>query len=457
MRAALLALPIVAIATAPLGAQSARVRSTTTARYAQLRPIRYDTVSGSYVAEPVASATPLTQDVEVSAWGFGVQGLRAYGLVRGRTALGSDLVWPRFDDHFDALYAFLELERPHYRVRAGRQQRASGLGFYAFDGLTATVRPRATVRVEGYGGRGLARGFLEPQNSEAIRSLDPLRPDKGTILLGASFWAAPSAGSSFSAIYQRELLSDRSGLVSERAALDARVSVGRLLALSGSADADLALGAWGRARLGALVRIGRRSYVEVEAFRYKPLLDLTTIWGAFAPEAHRGASASLHVSPKRSLALTSSFTYRRYEPLSSGTPFLVDIQDDAKQFAVGAHWQAGNLALDGSYRLQLDFGGAQSGGDVAAAFARPDGWRLGARGVAFQRDEAFRVTNGTVYGAGLEARGPIGDRVYVRGELMRYLHRKLSGQAALDWNQTRALLSLEWTFGANPDRSGALR
>lgn len=457
MRAALLAASFTMLAAAALGAQSVRVRTTTTARYAEIRPIRYDTASGSYVAEPVASATPLTQDVEVSAWGFGVQGLRAYGLVRGRAALGSELVWPRYDDHFDALYAFLELERRYYRVRAGRQQRASGLGFYAFDGLTATARPWATVRVEGYGGRGLARGFLEPQNSEAIRSLDPLRPDKGTILLGASFWAAPSAGSSFSAIYQRELLSDRSGLVSERTAVDGRVSVGRQVVLSGSADADLALGAWGRARLGALVRIGRRSFVEVEAFRYKPLLDLTTIWGAFAPEPHRGASASVHVSPMRSLALTSSFTYRRYEPLSSGTAILVDIQDHAEELAVGAHWQAGSLLLDGGYRLQLGFGGAQSGGDVAAAFARPDGWRLGARGVAFQRDEAFRVTNGTVYGAGLEARGPIGGRVVVRGEFMRYLHRKLSGQAALDWNQTRALLSLEWTFGANPDRSGALR
>ncbi len=64
--------------------------------------------------------------------------------MRGRAALGSELVWPRYDDHFDALYAFLELERRYYRVRAGRQQRASGLGFYAFDGLTATARPWAT-------------------------------------------------------------------------------------------------------------------------------------------------------------------------------------------------------------------------------------------------------------------------------------------------------------------------
>ncbi|MBI1722940.1 MAG: hypothetical protein HYR48_03405 [Gemmatimonadetes bacterium] len=452
-----LALALVALVATPLWAQSVRVRSVTTTRYAQLRPIRYDTASGTYRAESVAHAAPLTQEVELSAWGLGVPGLRGYALLRGRAALGSELVWPRSDDHFDALYAFVELERPRYRLRGGRQQRASGLGFYAFDGLTATWRPWPTVRLEGFGGRGLARGFLEPVGSPAIRSLDPLRPDRGTVLFGASLWTAPSDVSSISAIYQRELLSNRSGLVSERAAVDARMGVGERVVLSTSADADLAAGEWGKAKLGALLRFGQRSYVEVEAFRYRPLLDLTTIWGAFTPEAHRGLTASLRVSTGPGLALASTYTYRRYQPIGGQTPFLVEVKDEAHLLSASLRWLRGDFVLDGTYRLLLGFGGAQSGGETGLGYARPDAWYLGARGAAFQQEGAFRVSDGTVYGAGVEARGPIGTRAFLRGELMRYLHRRLQGQAGVDWSQTRALLALEVVFGANPDRLGAPR
>ena len=440
---------------APLGAQSMRVRTITTMRYAELRPIHYDSTSGDFVADPVQSAVPLTQDAELSVWGFGVEGLRAYGLLRGRAALGSELVWPRSDDHFDALVAFVELDRPTWRLRAGRQQRASGLGLYAFDGLTATYRPLPTVRVEGYGGRGLARGFLEPANSPELRSLDPLIPDQSTILLGTSLWAAPSPGSSFTAVYQRELLADRSGVLSERAALDGRVTVGPV-AFSGSADLDLAAYAWGKADLSATWRIDRASFAQIEVFRYRPLLDLTTIWGVFAPEPHKGLAVGGSWAATDRLAVTGSFTYRRYEPVTTATPFIT-LQDDAGQLQVGARWLAGNLVLQGDYQRQFGYGGGESGGDLSLSWAQPDGWAGGVHATAFQQAGAFRVTDGTAYGLGLDARGPIGSRMFVRGDVTRYLHRKLSGPTGVDWNQTRATLGLEITLGASADHIGAIR
>jgi hypothetical protein len=266
-------------------------------------------------------------------------------------------------------------------------------------------------------------------------------------------WAAPSPVSSFTAIYQRELLSDRSGLVSERAALDAKVGIGPRLVVSGSADADLADGSWGKARVGALVRLAPQSFLEVEAFRYRPVLDLTTIWGVFAPEAHRGLAAMLRIAPTRSFALSSSYAYRRYEPISAQTPFLSDVDDDARQLAVGARWTSRDWVLDGSYRLQLGFGGAQSGGDVAVAYGPPDGWRLGVRGGAFQRDEMFRAAGSTVFGVGADARGRLGERLRVRGGLVRYFHRRQRGQAGVDWSQTRGEVTVEWVFGAESDRA----
>ncbi|HVO35115.1 MAG TPA: hypothetical protein VMT21_06085, partial [Gemmatimonadales bacterium] len=365
--AALLALGAMTAAPSPLRAQAFRLHGTTTAQYVQLRPIQYDSTSGNYEALAVAYAAPVTQDLELSAWGLGVEGLRGYALMRGRAALGSELVWPRYGDHFDLLAAYLELQRQTWRLRLGRQQRASALGWYAFDGLTAGWQPVSAVRIEGYGGRGLARATLQPYDSPALLALDPLRPDQGTILLGAVLSATPFPRSSFSAIYQRELLADRSGLVSERAAVDGRVGIGSLLTLSGSADADLAERWIGKASISASMRLLRGTFVSLEAFRYRPTLDLTTIWGAFVPESNNGYTASLQVAAASDLSFSGAFTYRKWQPLSTGSPFLVDVPDNQKELTLGAHTRRGPIALDGSYHLQLGYGGDQSGGDLSVA------------------------------------------------------------------------------------------
>lgn len=446
---------IAALCATPLTAraQQLRLRSITTTQYAELRPIVYDSQpgdsAGRYIAAPRESATPLTQDLEISAWGLGVTGLRGYGLLRGRAALGSSLVWPRSEDHFDALYFYLELERPGYRVRAGRQQRFSGLGFYAFDGVTATARLKPTIRVEAYGGRGLARGFLEPLSSPDIRALDPFRPDKGAVLLGLSAWIAPTPAAVLSGVYQREILSDWSGIVSERAAVDFQAGLGAKVYVQGSVDADLAAGAMGRMRGAVMYRLPRRGFVEVEAFRYRPTFDLTTIWGAFSPEGHDGVGGSLRFGLSDAIAANTSLNYRNYQAAAS--PFI-DVDDDATELSAGLSWQPGTLSVTGAYRLHQGFGGAQSGGDVMVAWARPGAWRLAARGTAFQQVQEFRVANGTVRGLGLEARGPLWARAFLRLNVSRYWHDRTAGSDALDWSQTRALASFEWTFGADADR-----
>ena len=441
-------------------AQSVRLHGTTTTQYVQLRPISYDPTAndgaGAFVSLPEDYAAPFTQDLELSAWGLGMTGLRAYVLVRGRAALGSGLIWPQSDSHFETLYAYLELQQPHYLLRGGRQQRASGLGWYAFDGLTASWRPIAALRIDGYGGRGLARASVESFNSSAITSLDPLRPDQSTVLLGASLWAAPGPRSTFSAIYQRELLSDRSGLVSERAALDGRVGIGSRLILSGSADADVARRQWGKASVSATWLASRATSVTVELFQYRPVLDLTTIWGAFAPQSHDGGSATANFAVSPELSVSGGFTLRRWQPLSSGSPFL-DVPDDQKEANLGAHYRRGRYTLDGAFHLQRGYGGDQSGGDLAAAYAPELGWRAALRATAFQQTDEFRVSGGTVYGLGAELSSPVGRGLAVRADLTRYFQRRPSGTANLDWNQTRASVSLDWTLGADADRAGGYR
>lgn len=451
------------VAAAPLAAQSVRIHSTTTMRYVQLRPILYNADSARYDLQSVQAATPLTQDLEVNAWGFGMDGLRAYGLVRLRGSLGSDLVWPRYGDHFDALALYLEYAHANYQLRLGRQQKMSALGWYGFDGLSASWRPLRQLRLEGYGGRGLARGYAEPFNSKALAALDPFRPEHGTILMGASLLAAPSATSLFSAIYQREILSNRSGIVSERVALDGSVTLERFVTFSGSADFDLATNEWGKARATADVRFGRALSVKGEVFRYRPTLDLTTIWGVFGPQSHWGYTGSLQITPARTFALWGSYTQRRYEPVDTlaVTPLLPPLPDRSQEVAAGMRWRLGGVQLDGGYHLQLEYGGDQTGGDAALSFAPAPDWRAGLRASAFQTDGEFRVANGTVYGVGVEVRGRLADRFDVRADVTRFLQRKQDRLPAtltgLDWNQTRATVSVEWTFGTNPDRQGGTR
>jgi hypothetical protein len=419
-------------------------------------PIQLDS-TGDFAAAGTQGAAPFTQDIELSAWGLGVEGLRAYGLVRFRASLGSELVWPRSNDHFDALHAWVELERPAWRARIGRQQRVSALGVYGFDGGSALWRPLRAVRLEGFAGRGLARGFLEPLSSDAIRSIDPLRPDQGTVLVGLTAWAAPLPGWSASAAWQKEILADRSGLVSERVALTARGAIGSALGIAASIDGDLAAEAVGRARIAVSWR-ARGARIEVEAFRYRPVFDLTTIWGVFAPEGHQGAGARLEVPAGRGLVLDGGIVYRRYRPVTETTPFLVGVGDYGAAFDAGGRWSRGDIAVAARWRLLKGYGGSHAGGDASFNYASADDrWSAGASLSVFKEVEQFRIAEGMVTGLGGHAAARVTPRLGVRGELQRYWHAPSRGDVTIDWSQLRAMLSVEWTFGADADRVGSYR
>jgi hypothetical protein len=435
-------------------AQSLRFRSTTTGRYVQLRPLVYDSVTNAFVSGNREYAAPVTEDLEINAWGLGVTGLRAYGLLRFRESIGgSELVWPRYSDHFDLLWGFLELERVKYRLRVGRLQRRSELGVYAFDGGLATFRPRSNVRLEAYGGRGLARGLLDPYNASAVSSIDPVVPSTGSLLVGASAWYAPTAGSWFSALYQRELTTDRTGLISERIALDGEVAAGAHVVLAGYADADLAMGQWGKARLSAMLRLPREGRLEAAVYRYRPLLPLNTIWGVFTPEGYQGASVTADYAPTRRLTLSSSYSFRLYEPASEETPFEPNLSDRSDMVTAGARWIAGDVQFSGQYHFLSGYGGGQSGGDVEVAYDRGGQLRLGVFGTGFQQAEEFRVAYGTLLGCGLNARAQVTPAFSLRGQLARYWQTGTKGGKAPDWSQLRGSLTVEIAFGANADRT----
>lgn len=439
-----------------LTAQQVRVRSTTTGQFIQLRSLLVDS-TGAYSAGAVNEAVPLSEDVELSAWGLGIQGLRAYGLFRVRGSIGSELIWPRYDDHFDALAAYLELERTQWRFRLGRQQRSSGLGLYGFDGGAVTWRPKPNVRFETYGGRGLARGYNDPINSSAILSEDPFIPDKGTLLFGVSGWAAPTSRSFVSATYQREILNDFSGVVSERMAFDGQTTIARRWTLAASTDVDIGAAVLGKARLAATAWLPHSSSLAVSVFRYRPTFDLTTIWGAFAPQAHKGTSVAATLPPLGEVTFTAGWTLRVYEKVTETTPFLVDVGTTTNTVSLGGTWAHRALAVTGNYRFITGYGGEESAGDLRAALDHGDRWQIGLNGTAFQNTEYFRVARGTVLGFGADARANVTSRLSVSGRLMQYVHTGTTGMDSPNWNQTRALFQVDWVMGANADRVAGYR
>ncbi|HSL69764.1 MAG TPA: hypothetical protein VK864_05950, partial [Longimicrobiales bacterium] len=133
-----------------LNAQGVRINGVSTARYIEIRPYNLETDTPSVYAP--LGLVPLTQDLHLNAWGLG-QGIRLYAHVRARASVGdAQGLWPQADDAFDALSAYLEVDRRFGRARLGRQWTSSHLGFYNFDGGALLVRPWNWLTAEIYGG-----------------------------------------------------------------------------------------------------------------------------------------------------------------------------------------------------------------------------------------------------------------------------------------------------------------
>jgi hypothetical protein len=186
-----------ALLPATIAAQSVRITGATSFRYIELRPFIRDSVpagatEGSELLRQLPdgrvvrcipgeafcrdvrpgsaiSTFPAIHDIDATAWGFG-QGIRLVAQVRARSALGAHReLWPQGDDAIDVQSLYGELTRDRWRLRAGRQWKVSGLGYYNFDGLAGAIRPMPTLWIEAYAGRSLVRGLNEARTGAALK------------------------------------------------------------------------------------------------------------------------------------------------------------------------------------------------------------------------------------------------------------------------------------------------
>jgi hypothetical protein len=406
-----------------------------------------------YRPGPAESAVFFTQDIDLVAWGLGLPGLSATALLRTRQNALGDFQWPRADDAFDAILAYAEWNREWLRLRGGRQRIASGLGFTGFDGLEAQMLPRANLRVQLFGGRSLARGLEDARNS-ALLALDDFLPDQTAYLLGGAtqlYWARAS----IDVRYQREIWSDRHGLISERAALDARTPLRANVELEISGDYDFAFGRIGKAHLTTHwnARPGRL-IVDATARRYVPYFELWTIWGFFSPVAYHEAElqASWRMSPDRDLSAAAAF--RKYQDADAPIVFG-PLEDDVVRLQLrGRERLNRTLVLTGEYRIERGFGAFLSSGDAGVAWSRGDRLRAELHASAAQQILEFRLGEGALLGVGGSADFELSDNVGVSGGLDLYRHVFQNRPSMLDWNQARIWLGARFDFGSDPGMRG---
>jgi len=465
-----------------LAGQSVRITGVTHAQYVDLQPLRVDSIPASETfgsgilrrapngavvrcltgedycllsgAGESVYALPLLQDVSVSAWGLG-RGVRFFARLRGRASASQETgLWPKGNDAFDALVAYLELDRGDYRVRGGRQWMVSGLGFYNFDGASVLYRPVDGLAVEGYGGWSLARGLDEPRTSASLSAIEPFAPDDRGMILGISGTYRPSLATSVSALYQREIRTDRRDLYTDRVAMDGVIRRWGM-SLTGSLEADLAGRQVNEAKLtGRFVGPGRLD-TQLFARRYRPFFELWTIWGAFSPVGFtEGGLETRWRSERGSIVAGADLSRRSYDETSLSSTFG-PIRSDG--------WRAG-LSLsgllsdiwkaDGRYDLDVGFGAAKSAASVRVHRTLPENGRLGFSLQAFQRIFEFRVDEGTVFGLGVDGGMKAGSRGYLSGTFAAYRHAVGRDSPGVDWSQLRASLRWEWTLGPEPGMEG---
>lgn len=463
-----------------VSAQGIRIRATTVLQGVELRPLVEDSIPASQTSgsgpyrttasgivvrcvgdEPWCrfrrsgapeSALPLTQDIRAAIWGAG-EGLSFHAHLRARSSLGANsLPWPRSRDRFDAIEAFLQLQRTGSRLRLGRVWLSSGLGNYNIDGAALSLQ-RGTLQVEGFAGASLVAGVNEPHTGATLGALDDLPPDRRGYTFGVratSRWKTARAGGA----YQRVIQADRSGLYSERAALDASLLLGRTT-LTTDLTYDLIAGKANEAVLTARRSFGSRLAAYGMLRYYRPYFETWTIWGAFSPVGfEEWRAAAFWNDSRRGYALELRGGQRRYGATEAGLEYL-PLRNDGWRLGVSARMTRGTLTLSGEYDADIGFGASSSDAIVAFLWNPSDRWHLGLTGSSLQKIYEFRLGTSRVLGIGLDLGLALSDETWLRLDAGVYRHLLPREAAGSDWSQRRATLRLEWSLGRDPGRTGA--
>jgi hypothetical protein len=403
-----------------------------------------------------ATSMPIVQDLTAAVWGLG-EGVSLHAHVRARESLGNDeLPWPRSGDRFDALEAYLQVDRAAWRARLGRQWQTSSLGFNNFDGASLLAR-RGAWSAEAFAGRALVAGLNEAHSGTTLGTVEDLPPDEPGYLIGAKGAVRFAGGQAASAVYQRVIRTDRAGLYADRLALDATATVANTT-LEASYAHDLMSGSLNELRLRATRELPRRLSAMVDVRRERPFFEWWTIWGAFSPVAFDEARAIVGWRDRDgTLSLDLSGGYRQYDETSAGLE-SAPLRTDGWRAGVGAEWSPNDRWLGyADYNADVGFGASRS--DATGGFRWTPGERytVGAYLSALQNIYEFRVGTGRILGLGIEGSFRATDETRLVFDGALYAHRSENAAPTTDWSQRRVSLRLEWTVGSDPGSAARTR
>lgn len=393
----------------------------------------------------------VTEDVRVSAWP-GIEGLAVHAHVRGR--YGSDGFWPRADEEVEAVYAYLSYDQELFKVRAGRQHRTNGLGYYNFDGAAAQWKGFDPVRVEVYGGWSLARNLNQPRTGSLLEDADEFAPDARGLLFGVDVTARWGQRATGGFTYQREIRSDELALYTERMAGDVGLRLGRM-AVDLAADYDLGWEEFNEASIRVAAPIAAGFQAMGQARRYTPHFELWTIWGAFSPVGYdEGRLWVAWSDPNGRLRVEGGGAYRTYEETDAGARFAA-LEDDGWSGFGRVRWgsRRGWFA-DGSYRAEESSGAARYGGDLSVGYDFRSGRWISVQGTSTTSFSEFRLGEQVTAGGGVAGAWRLDEDIRITGGWSVYDVTFDDRPRVENWTQQRGHLGVSYRFGDRPGERG---
>ena len=402
-------------------------------------------------AGPVIQTAPVTQDLELTAYGFG-EGLSFYGQVRFRTT-AENQAWPYATQYVSAVAAYLQYEHADWRFRLGRMFTQNGLGYYNFDGASVLYRASPWLDAEVYGGGAPMEAVNAPYTNTVITdNTSPTAPYENAWLVGARVRGSWQNGSSLTGIFQLIDRNDFHGLYAEQGALNGVFRAGTTL-INADVQYDFSTGNFNLAQLKWTVPLTRTAGVFAEGRHYTPFFQLWSIWSVFSPVGYNeGNLGGYWNAPNGVWGIQLTGGWRNYENADAGQSNLMT---SGWRVGADANWHPDVAwTVRAGYHYDVGPGAAESDGSFSLRWDPNAEWYAGLFGTAFQTAYEYMQGAGTVMGGGITGGVRLSSWGRLAADAGEYRNTYSQNAPQSNWNQFRASLRFEFDVGPEPGFSG---
>ena len=479
-RRSLMAALLLAAVSAPVAAQSYRVRMDASSQAVSFRGLVADSIPATQVvsgpggalqtpdghavrcgagdwchyfrAGPALLGVPVTTSASLVMWGLGVEGLTLRATGRLLADLGADRVWPGTEPAAQLIEGYVEYRRAELLGRAGRLLVTSRLEPIGFDGASVRSRwDRASLDVGAYGGWGLGQAAALPVSSPALNPLDEWRPRERQIVAGAeAAWLHRFADAR--AEYRREIDPVDNSFVSERTALSV-VARAAAFRVAGGVDYNLAEGRFGTADV-TLSWLRQRVALTAGARRYVPYFSLWTLWGAFSPVPYSAVNASAEYRVSDRLSVSGRGERYEYADAEVTTALVSGLRDRGWRGSIRATATSGpRWTMHANAGIERGPGASGRFFDGAVAFTPAARFAFDLYGGTLARPLELRYYDATSRWIGARGEWRLGtqERLWADAAFVDdQRERPDAGGSSLSQVRLRAGMTLD--FGSNPDR-----